>query len=601
MTAVAIIVLAAFAAYHGSFAGAFVYDDRPAIVDNPTIRHLWPPAPWLTGSPERGLPVDGRPLMSLSLALNYAWGGLSVRGYHAFNFVIHVLAGLTLFGLVRRTLDRPALQTRFHANATAIALAVATLWTVHPLQTEAVTYVVQRAESMMALCYLATLYCFVRSMESTAAWRWQTCAVGACLAGMACKEVMVSAPLLVLLYDRTFGAGTFREAWRRRQWLYVGLAATWIPLAGLVARAGSRGGTAGFETPVTWSAYALTQVEAGVRYLGLSFWPHPLVFDYGVALANGPAEVLPAALVLGLLVAATTVGAWRRGAAGFAGVFFLAVLAPTSSIVPIATETMAEHRMYLPLAGVLALLVTGVYSLLGRRSPLVVMALAAGWAALTVRRNETYRSAAALWADTVVKCPDNARAHFNLGELLLETGDTAGAIREDREAVRLKPNFASAHNNLADALFQAGDLAGAMQHAGAAVRINPALAEGHVNLGNVFFRTGRMTEALAQYQQAVRLKPDDATMHRNLGSALSGLNRLADATREYERALQLEPGVAVTHFFLGNTLARMGHVAEASAHYEEALRLRPDYPAARDNLARLHALPAAGPARASPH
>src|SRR4029077_15512000 len=126
------------------------------------------------------------------------------------------LAGLTLFGLVQRTLLRPALHPRFGADALPLALAVALLWTVHPLQTESVTYIVQRAESLMGLFYLLTLYCFVRSLDSPAPNRWQALCFAACLTGMATKEVMVSAPLLVLLYDRTFAAGSFRAAWQQR-------------------------------------------------------------------------------------------------------------------------------------------------------------------------------------------------------------------------------------------------------------------------------------------------------------------------------------------------------------------------------------------------
>jgi len=228
--ACAAIVLGALAAYRNSFSVPFVFDDVAAIVENPTLRLPWS-IPALLSPPDQAT-VGGRPLVNLSLALNYAMGDTDVWGYHAVNLLIHLLAGLTLFGVVRRTLVRPLGE-----DATLAALTIAGLWTVHPLQTEAVTYTVQRTESLMGLCYLLTLYGFIRGVQylkfgdSAAAAagpartdppggagrrnRWFLFSGTACLLGMASKEVMVSAPLMVLLYDRTFVAGTFKEAWRR--------------------------------------------------------------------------------------------------------------------------------------------------------------------------------------------------------------------------------------------------------------------------------------------------------------------------------------------------------------------------------------------------
>ncbi len=265
-------------AYSNSFSGPFVYDDVNSIAQgNPTLFHLWPIWPVL--NPPDGLTVSGRPLLNLSFAVNYALGGTKVWGYHALNLVIHVLAGLTLFGLVRRTLLLPRLRGQFGATALPLALVAAALWALHPLQTEAVTYVVQRAESMMGLFYLLTMYAFVRGLESPAPARWYAASIGSCLLGMASKEVMVSAPVMVLLFDRTFGSGSFREAFRQRRRFYLALAATWLWLGCLVmSTGGNRSGSVGFNVGVSWWAYILTQFVAVTRYLRLSFWPHPLVF-----------------------------------------------------------------------------------------------------------------------------------------------------------------------------------------------------------------------------------------------------------------------------------------------------------------------------------
>ena len=183
-------------------------------------------------------------MVNLSLAINYALGGMATWGYHALNLAIHILAGLTLFGVVRRTLLQPSLLTRFGQAALSLALAVAVIWTIHPLQTEAVTYIAQRAESLMGLFYLLTVYCFIRGTESETPGIWYKLSVAACLLGMASKEVMISAPLMVLLYDRTFVGGSFRQAWERRRPLYMGLFGTWLLLGYLVVGTHNRNRTA---------------------------------------------------------------------------------------------------------------------------------------------------------------------------------------------------------------------------------------------------------------------------------------------------------------------------------------------------------------------
>ncbi|HEY8995225.1 MAG TPA: hypothetical protein VIM71_11225, partial [Lacunisphaera sp.] len=235
--------------YANSFTGPFVFDDLPAIADNPSIRRLRPLGAVLAPDLDGGVTVSGRPLVNFSLAVNYALGGKGVASYHATNLLIHMLAGLVLLGVVRRTLRRSS-SVVLRENAGSVGGFTALLWLLHPLQTESVTYIVQRAEALMGLCYLLSLYGFIRATEATRPGRWFALSVMACLLGMACKEVMVSAPLMILLYDRTFVAGTFRAAWQHRWRYYLALAATWLVLAWLVAGTTGRGGTAGFGTTV---------------------------------------------------------------------------------------------------------------------------------------------------------------------------------------------------------------------------------------------------------------------------------------------------------------------------------------------------------------
>jgi protein O-mannosyl-transferase len=618
-----IIALAALAAYRNSFAVPFIFDDIPTILRNGTIRHLGSLGAVLSPPSDGG--VGGRPLVNLSLALNYAGGGLAVGGYHATNLALHTLAAFALFGVVRRTLLRPVLRARFGAVAWPLALAVAVLWAVHPLQTESVTCVIQRTELLVGLFYLLTFYCFVRAADSPRPGLWRALTIAACLLGMASKEVMVTAPVLVFLYDRTFVAGSFRQAWQQRRSWYAGLAATWLLLGYLLTTTGgNRGSAVGFGLGVTWWEYALTQCWAVVRYLQLSFWPHPLIVDYGAAAVKQVLTVWPQAVLLALLVAGTVVSLRRRPTLGFLGAWFFVILSPSSSVVPLVTQTIAEHRMYLPLVAVLVLTVVALFTWLGRRSLLVAAALAVGLGVLTVQRNDTYRSWLTLWSDTVARRPDNPRARLGLGDALIKERRVPEAIVQYEEALRLMPDYTQAHNNLGATLLQAGRVPEAMgQFAAAlriaptdaeanynlgaalarlgrmpeaagyleqAVRLRPDYAEAHNNLGNALLHLGRTREAADHYEQSLRLKPDDVDAHYNLGNALYALGRLPEAIDQYRQALQLAPD-ADACCMLGNALDRIGRPTEAIAQYEAALRLQPDHAQARANLARLRALP----------
>ncbi len=606
-----VLVLAALAAYHGSFSGPFLFDDVPSIPGNATIRQLWPLWPALS-PPTGGLTVSGRPVLNLSFAISHEFSGNSVWGYHSTNLLIHVLAGARAVwnhekdaARASSVLEVPLRGTKedgpLRKKPLPLAFAVALIWTVHPLQTESVTYVVQRAESLMGLFYLLTIYCFVRFAGSSFVPRsgtsadekaglgfWGWLSIGACLLGMATKEVMVSAPVIVFLYDRTFISGSFREAWRRRRGFYAGLACTWLVLGWTVVSGGARGGSAGFGTGIPWSLYLQTQFFAIVHYLRLSVWPHPLVFDYGMELARSPWTVFSCFAIVMLLIAGTLWCSARRSiggrAAGFAGIFFFAILAPTS-LVPVATEVVAEHRMYLALAPVLALVVCHAALWGGRALRSSALRSAGGWGALlvvtivcvylTARRNDVYASEVTLWQDTLAKYPNNPRAHYDLGVALLHGGNSPDAKAQFEEAVRLAPDYAEALMNLGNVLEGEGRYGEAIADYEKALGFRPRSEEAHYNLGIALAQTGDIPGAIAQYGEALRLKPDYLEAHANLGAALVNSGRIPEGIAELEEAERLDPGSAQIHYNLGLVLRAVGREDEARVQLEAAANLQP--------------------------
>ena len=587
----ALLAAAVVLVYANSLRSPFLFDDTVAVVDNATIRHLW--SLEIFNPPADGRTTTGRPLVNATFALNYALSGDHAWSYHALNVALHALATLILFGLVRRTSSFFLSTSSF-----AVAFATALLWAIHPLQTETVVCIAQRTELLCGLLYLLTLYCFARGSKTSAtSRRWLTLSVVACLAGMATKEVMVTAPLLVLLYDRTFVAKSFAAAWRARRGYYVALGATWLLLAWLVTRSGgARGVAAGFGLGVSWWTYLLRQCDALVLYLKLSFWPHPLVLDYGTAVAHSLAEVWWQGLLVLALLAATIWSLVRKPVLGFVGAWFFLILAPSSSFVPLVTQTIAEHRMYLPLAALVALAVVFAQRRLGALAPWLASVVALAFAAATVARNHDYRDAIAIWTDNVTTHPEVARGHNNLAWALQQQSQSAPANEHFARAVALEPGYITAHYSWGVALLDQGRAADAIAQFEAAVQLAPNHADAHLNLGNALMQISRAADAIPHYETALRLSPG-ADAHYDLGVALMDTGRSDEAAAQLRAALKENPALSEAHYRLARLAERAGELADAEHGYNETLRLSPNHAAAHAKLglllARTERFPAA--------
>ncbi|MEW6751416.1 MAG: tetratricopeptide repeat protein [Candidatus Latescibacterota bacterium] len=581
------LVAAGLLAYANARGIPFLYDDLGAIVQNPDIRRLWPPS-WALPSAAAHAPVNSRPVVGFTLALNYALGGLDPDGYRLANLGIHVLCALLLQGVVRRTLQSRRVAPLLAPHAEALALATALLWLLHPLNTQVVDYTIQRSESLMALFFLGSLYAVIRRLESGRR-AWAVAAMGAAALGMASKETMAVAPPLILLYDRTFHAGSLAVAWRQHRRLYLGLAATYLLLAALMAGR-PHGRTIGFATEVGAGRYAANQAVVVLDYLVKAFWPHPLVIDYGYPASLSAARVLPAALVLATLLGLGLWAVLRHPPAGFPAAWCFAILAPTSSFIPIVNEVGAERRMYLPLAGLLALAVVGLY-LLTRRSGwprglavagLVAVSIALG--ALTVARNAQHRQPVELWRTAVSARPHNPRGHTYLGMALKERGRTQEAVAHYRTALQLDPAYPEAHANLGILLAVAGRVSQAIAHFRQALAGYPEHAEMHNNLGSALLASGQVEAAVASFQAALALQPEYADAHSNLGSARGMEGRTDEALGHFRRALAIDGTHFRAYYNLGLTHLNAGRPDSALPHLRRALELQPGSAAVQQGL-----------------
>jgi protein O-mannosyl-transferase len=372
-----------------------------------------------------------------------------------------------------------------------------------------------------------------------------------------------------------------------------------------VSTGGKRGPVAGFGLGVSPFDYAVKQCEAVLHSVRLCLWPNPLVVDHGESLAVTPGVIWLQAALLFALVAATVIGVWRRHAFGFLGAWFFVILSPSSSVVPLLTQTIAEHRLYLPLAAPLVLATLVLARALQHGRTVVAFGVIGALTLVTFARNRVYAHPINIWRDTVAKAPNNSRAHYNLGvELARQPGRADAAIACFEQSLRCKPTDAAAHYGLAKLLAEKPDRRRqAIAHYEAALQITPGHSMARVNLANeLAANPDRLPEAIAHYQIALQAAPNSSIAYNNLANALARVpGREADALVNYERALQLQPSDAEVHFNLGNLLGRLARAPEALRHYRRAVELRPAFTPAHYQLANLLAASPDGATEAITH
>jgi len=547
------IVAAGLIAYFNSFFGQFVYDDA-YIVSN--AERLWPPTQMWS---------DASAVLWATFSVNYVLGGLNPVGYHAVNLAIHIAASLVLFGVLRRTLLLGRFGGRFDRSAAILAGSISLLWVVHPLNTQAVTYVIQRRESLMGLMYLLTLYAAVRAFHSRGARAWLVVSIAACCLGMRCKPVMVTAPVMVLLYDRVFIERSLGSLIRKRGLFYGALALSWLLLWPNAPRLAASGSGVQQASVTMWD-YAMTQFGVILRYLSLTFWPAGQCLEYHWPLARSASQIAGPAIAVCMLVGLTIWALVRRPAWGYLGAWFFVILAPTSSFIVIAFPIF-EHRMYLSLAAVVAVVVIGGF-LLGSKlcdrmsiSPArrgaaglaIVVVLAAALTAATINRNTRYYSPVWMWADVLDSYPNSVRANYNYAASLADAGYVDQAAGHYRRAIELSPGLAKAHNNL----------------------------------GFLLAGKGRHSQAIEHYNKAIESDPEMVAAHHNLGLAFAAENLLEKAEASYRRALSIRSDYPQARNSLGALLYRRGRYAQAVAEYRLALKADPQFAEAMSNLARL--------------
>lgn len=527
----AVVSILGLAAYSNSFKTTFHYDDLPKIRDNQAIQQF----------PDLG-PIwqnhKTRFLVYLSLALNFGIGKLDVFGYHLFNFLIHLAAALCVFLLARALLQTP--QKRADpaaADPDVAAFGASLLFLCHPIQTQAVTYTIQRATSMATLFYLVSILLYLkwRREPKTAVYIG---ALAAAAAATFCKPIAMTLPLAILLIEAVF----FPAADSKKRAALPFAAVALIP-AILVAvyGAGEFTGTDDITKQtgvIPRGVYLFTQFNVLMTYLRLLVFPvrQSIVYDY--PLAHGLFEGRTALSVLGLsaLIAASVFLIKRkRVLAAFGLWFFLLALLPESSFYPLQ-DVIFEHRLYLPSAGFFLAVSSLVGSIKLNRKVLfaAIGVLAVVLAVVTFQRNRVWKDDKTLWEDVMRKAPRNSTGFMNLGRYYHDRNelDTAVLYYDKALAVAEKSEIKTTYTtlvNLAIIHSQRGDNQKAIDLLLRALEAGPNSAPVHYNLGMAYHRTGQLEKEMQCFRRAIELDPGHVLAHNNLGAALVNQGKVDEA------------------------------------------------------------------------
>lgn len=628
--------------YANTVDAPFQWDETTYISDNPIVKNLH----YFRNPPDaRGMGLYNALMLRytgyLTFALDYRTHGTSVAGYHIVNTAIHAANSILVYLFVILTFRTPFMRPGQKnpadspglAGPAGIAFFSAAIFAVHPLQTEAVTYVFQRFASLAAFFYLLSLVAYIKSRtagetrtegrglrtERQGPLFYYGIALVSAVLAMKTKENAFTLPLVIVLYEYCFFTGPQRNRLLRIIPMLLTLAI--IP-ATLMALKGTHhldpGTYGGGEFSRT--EYFLTQFRVLVTYLRLLFLPAGQNFDYDYPVFRSffaPPVVLSfvfLAALFGLgvyLIIRAKSGEPRAKSSegtvdnktedagampyalcsfrlmGFGILWFFITLSVESGIIPIPM-VINEYRMYLPSVGVIVCAVSFAWSAGGRppgaKRLLALSLVIALLSIATHTRNELWSDPVKLWEDTVNKSPAKARTHFNLANHYAAVKMYDPAVEQYMAAVRLKPDYAEAYNNLGSIYQDRGMPEKATEQYLMAAKLSPGLLSAHNNLGNIYQARNMPYEAEKQYLISLKLKPDFAEGHYNLGLVYQRLGQYDKAVEQYTAAIGLAPDYSDAHNNLGAVYQINNMLDKAVEQYTLAVGLKPDFPEARFNL-----------------
>ena len=605
--------------YSNTFQSSFHFDDVTSIVKNPAIRDLgniraiwdfWPT----------------RFVTYLTIAVNYAKNQEQVFAYHVFNLAVHLGSSLLVWWFVLLTLSTPAFKdSPIVSHARLMSFFVALIFVAHPLQTQSVTYIIQRTTSLAAMFYLASLCLYARSrlFEERDRGRRRLCYAGSLMAAVAAmftKEMTITLPVMILFYEFCFLKG--RKGVNGKSLIPFFATLVLIPatmfLTGSVDFLQMRRVAEG-SILISPGQYLLTQFHVLVTYLRLFVLPFGQNFDYDYPVAESLMQpsVLASLAVLILLVFLAVRLFRKYRIMSFAIFFFFLALSPESSTIPIR-DVIFEHRLYLPMVGFGLFLVTGLYYLLrGRYVNAMVgilLILVLFYGVLTYRRNFVWKDNFTLWEDVIAKSPRKARSYNDRGIAYVLRGDYKAALADYSRAVEVsldrraagEPNLgpgrkpeplkpilfdralAAAYFNRGFLYIKMADFDQAIADFGKLIANNPQQPSVHYYRALAHAKKGDYDKAIADLSAEIQMDPEAGEAYMQRGMLHRQRSDLRAALADFNKVIALNPRYATAYNNRGAVYFEAGDFRGALADYSKAIEINPSLAVAYANRARLY-------------
>ena len=598
LLSIILIVIAGFSVYANSFDVPFYLDDDRNITENSSIRLI--EITW-DGLKEAAFksPIKSRPVANVSLAFNYYFHGYEIWGYHFVNIAIHILTAVFLYFLLRVMFNSPALKGRLDDKQQFfICLASALIWLVHPLNTQSVTYVIQRMNSLAAMFYVVSLFLYAKARmgeERNSLLLFIGCGLAGLLA-IGSKENAATLPFFIALYEWFFVQDL------RKKWLYKALPVL-IVLGGigfysyLGTPSLDRFAASFAHRDFTLSERLFTELRVVLFYLNLFVMPlaSRLSLEHDFIISHSfldPITTLFSAITIIIMMISAVFLAKRQRLIAFAILWYFGNLLIESSFISL--EIIFEHRTYIPTM----LLVPALLAYLINKKAvnnIPIMAVTAVVVIVlsffTYSRNEIWRSPLKFWKNCVSVAPNNARAHNNYGVVLRENRLFDESIDEINKAISLKPDFVNAHVNLGNTYQKKGELQTAIAYFQKALVMKPDYAGVYSNLASIYVELGQFDQAEKYFRKNLEMNPESVLATVNLASILAGNNKIKEAIILFEKARDLSPKNQDIRFNLGLAYRATGQRGKAINEFKEVLQINKNDQWARKYLNSLQVQP----------
>lgn len=594
-----------FIIYFNTFDAPFLFDDYTNIANNILIRNIWNFIP----------PSGSRDIGYLTFSLNYYFSMLNVNAYHVTNTLIHICNAIIvyfLYSILLKNLlpDSSSTKNRF------IAVFTSLIFLVHPIQTGAVTYIVQRFTSLSTLFFLFSVIMYIKASIDYSLNRrflskkhllYYFLSIFSAILAMKTKEITLTLPLIILMCEFFLRFGINKDNYRAKSVIYLmpfmltfliiplRFINTDVPIGELLGEISEKSKEA---ENIGRAEYLFTQFRVITTYIRLMFIPAGQNLDYDYRISRSflePSVLLSLSLHLLIISSAFLIfSRFRKDNAliiPFGIFWFYITLSVESSIIPIR-DVIFEHRLYLPSSGLISSFLTGLFisteGLLKEKSRnfliVFIVSVLIIFSALTINRNMLWQDGLSIWQDTIEKSPFKSRPYSNLANLYQEKRMYAEAEKNYLKAIELSPSSSGLHNNLGNVYKAQTRYTEAIDEYTKAIDLDPKFAEAYFNLGVSLSDLGQKENALFNLNKAIEFSPLMFDAYISLGNVYDDMGRKAEALEAYTKSLEINPYSYMAYYNRGIFYERIGDIENAKKDYFKALELNPGWDLPRNHL-----------------